>query len=203
MLAAMKTSRWAGVAVAVAALQGCASVDGGARWTPLFDGRSLEGWRAVGDASWRVAAGALVADSGVGYLATLREYADFVVRAEFYAESDTNSGVFVRCTDPRQFTPFTCYEVNIWDDRPGPEYASGAIVEVAKVEGAHKVAGRWSTVEVTARGDRLVVVLNGVKTVDVRNARSARGTIGLQYAPGVKKDHGLPIRFRKVEIREL
>jgi hypothetical protein len=46
------------------------------------------------------------------------------------------------------------------------------------------------------------VKLNGVKTVDVRDAKLARGAVGLQFAPGVVKDKGT-IKFRNVRIREL
>lgn len=201
----MKKKTWAVLAVAVAGvMQGCAGMGGGgAGWTSLFDGRTTGGWRPVGDANWVVADGALVATKGIGFLVTPREYGDFAMRVEFYAEADTNSGIFIRCTDKEKFTAATCYEVNIWDKRPGQEYSSGAIVDIAKVDPVPKVGGKWNTFEITAKGDNLVVLLNGVKTVDVKNGRAARGTIGLQYAQGVVKDNGLPIKFRKVEIREL
>lgn len=201
----MNKKSWAVLGLVVAgALQGCGHMGaGGGGWTSLYDGRSTGGWNAVGDANWRVADGAIVADKGVGFLVTPRAYGDFVMRVEFYAEADTNSGIFIRCTDKEKFTAATCYEVNIWDKRPGQEYSSGAIVDVAKVDPVPKVGGKWNTFEITAKGDNLVVVLNGVKTVDVKNGRSASGTIGLQYAQGVVKDNGLPIKFRKVEIREL
>lgn len=56
--------------------------------------------------------------------------------------------------------------------------------------------GTWNTTEITAQGDRLVLVLNGVRTVDVRDARLASGPIALQWGRGV-------VKFRKVQIKAL
>ena len=199
----MKGSRIAAAAILLSALGGCAHMHGGdGGWRPLFDGTSIGGFNQIGKANWRVADRMAVADKGVGFLVTKEAYGDFELKAEFYAEEDTNSGIFIRCQNPADIAATTCYEVNIWDVRPKPEYGTGAIVDVAKVDPMPKAGGRWNTYHIRAEGDHLVVVLNGVKTADVRNAKFARGVIGLQHAAGVKDDSG-PIKFRKVEIRPL
>src|SRR5262245_12322420 len=108
-------------AVALAALGGCAEMEsmmgGGSGWKDLLAG-GVGGFNNVGDANWRMVDGAIVADKGVGFLVTKESFGDFELRAEFYAEADTNSGLFVRCEDPVKLTATVCYEVNIWDDRP-------------------------------------------------------------------------------------
>jgi hypothetical protein len=183
---------------------GCATMheasSGG--WVSLFDGRSLDAFERVGDANWRIDAGSVVADKGSGFLVTKNTYNDFEIRAEFWADADANSGIFIRCQDRVKLNSDVCYEVNIYDKRPDPVYGTGAIVDVAKVVPMPKAAGKWNTYEITAKGNRLVVKLNGMQTADVQNGKHARGPIGLQYAPGVVKDSGT-IKFRKVEIRAL
>jgi hypothetical protein len=201
-----------GTAIVFSALAGCASMQGGPTgashgsspggWISLLDGTSLSNWNQVGDANWRVARGEVIADKGNGFLVTKTAYGDFELRAEFYAESDTNSGIYIRCQDPQKLGTASCYEVNIWDDRPKPEYGTGAIVDVAKVDPMPKAAGRWNTYHVTAKGNHMVVVMNGKKTAEGRDAKFARGVIGLQHGAGVKNDLS-PIKFRKVEIRPL
>ena len=42
-----------------------------------------------------------------------------------------------------------------------------------------KAGGKWNTYEITAQGPHLVVVLNGVKTVDVQDSKHAKGVIAL------------------------
>lgn len=188
-----------GLSVLSATLAGCASnplpgVLGG--WSTLLDGSNLDQWNMIGNANWRIADGAAQADNGVGFLVSRSSYSDFQIRAEFWADADANSGIFIRCQDPKQVTDKNAYEVNIFDKRPDPTYGTGAIVGVAKIANMPKAADKWNTYEVTARGDELTVVLNGVQTVQVRDSRYASGPIALQRAAGV-------IKFRKVQIRSI
>ena len=172
-------------------------------WTVLFDGKNLDNFTPVGDANWRIEDGAAVADKGVGFLVTKNSYGDFQLRAEFWADEDANSGIFIRCTDTAKIGSENAYEVNIFDKRPDPTYGTGAIVNVAKVEPMPKAAGKWNTYEVTAKGPQFTVVLNGQKTVDgARDEKFKNGPIALQYGAGVVKDKGV-IKFRKVEIKPL
>lgn len=188
------------------ALGACSTMMGG-EWVTLIDGaQGLDNWNRTGDANWRAADGAIVADDGkVSYLVSKYIYRDFQIRAEFYAETDTNSGIFVRCQDVNKIGAGTCYEVNIWDIRPEPKYGTGAIVDHAAVPVpiANKAGGRWNTYEITAKGDSLKVVLNGVTTVDIRDSKHAAGPFALQYGPGVKGARGGVIKWRKVQIRTL
>jgi hypothetical protein len=204
----MKHYGFAAAAIVVA-LAGCAQMRSmtGMGWETLIDGdKGLENFNRVGDANWRAEGGAIVADRGKGgYLVTKNSYKDFEIRAEFYAETDTNSGVFIRCTDPAKIGAVTCYEVNIWDIRPEPKYGTGAIVDVAEVPVPlqNKAGGRWNTYEISAKGSQLTVKLNGVQTADVQNGKLPAGAIALQYGAGVKNAQGGPIRWRKVQVRSL
>ena len=197
-------------AVAAVALLGCAQMKGmmpGGGWETLVDGdKGLENFNPIGDANWHPEGGAIVADKGKGgHLVSKKSYGDFEIRAEFYAQTDTNSGIFIRCRDPQKITAVDCYEVNIWDIRPEPKYGTGAIVDVAAVPVPiqNKVGGKWNTYEITAKGTQLTVKLNGVQTVSVQDGKLASGPFTLQYGPGVKNVQGGPIKWRKVQIRSL
>jgi hypothetical protein len=177
-----------------------------ASWMPLFNGRDFTNWDRIGTANWRVEDGALVADRGSGFLVSQRDYRDFQLRAEFFVDTSTNSGIFIRSTNPTNVGTASAYEVNIWDERPVQRYGTGAIVDIAAVDPMPRAGGRWNLFEITAAGDALTVVLNGQKTVDaVRDARFANGRIALQHGAGVPgpggavNDTGV-VRFRKVEI---
>jgi hypothetical protein len=184
--------------MAMAALAGCAT--GGGGWTTLVDGtRGMENFNAVGDAQWQASDGAIQASAGgkdPGYLVTKASYKDFMLRAEFWASADANSGIFMRCQEPNRINDENCYEANIFDTRPDPTYGTGAIVKVAKVDPMPKAGGKWNTYEITMQGKRLVLVLNGQKTVDIEDGKFAGGPIALQWGRGT-------IRWRKVEIRPL
>jgi type II secretory pathway pseudopilin PulG len=172
-------------------------------WISLFDGETLANWDRIGTANWRLENGAVVADDGRGFLVSKDAYKDFDLRVEFWIEAKTNSGVFIRCTDPASVSGKTAYEVNIWDTRPEQKYGTGAIVGVAAVDPMPHAAGRWNVYEISVRGNKFFVTLNGQKTVDgAVSDKFAKGHIALQHGKGVTDESGI-VKFRKVEIRLL
>jgi len=198
---ARRTFLAASVAALGAGLSGCAALGAPDAWLTLLDGShpsDLDNWLPLGEGNWQFVDGSLEGKNGKGgYLVSKTSYTDFDLRAEFWVDETGNSGVFLRAEDPTKITPDNSYEVNIFDKRSDPSYGTGAIVNVAKVaQPGPKAAGRWNTYEVTARGDRLVVVLNGQQTVDVVDNKHRSGPIALQSAGGT-------IRFRKVQVRVL
>src|SRR5689334_8710731 len=165
-------------------------------WTTLFDGKTLTGWNMIGNANWEVADGVVQASKGTGFLVTPKTYTDFQITLEFWVTDDANSGVFIRCSDPKMISAANAYEVNIYDQRPDPSYGTGAIVDVAKPSTVLKAGGKWNTYDITAKGTKLTVILNGTKTVDVDDTKHGEGPIGLQYAAGT-------VKFRNIRIRRL
>src|SRR5205823_10481716 len=125
------------------------------------------------------------------------------IKAEFWADHTTNSGIFLRCSDHAKVGAVTCYEVNIYDQRPEPEYGTGAIVNVAKVGPMPKAGGKWNTYEITAKGSQLTVVLNGAQTANAQDSQFTQGAVGLQFGSGPNNAPGGPIKWRKVQIRSL
>lgn len=190
----------AGLVVIGAGLAGCASGPSGGGWVTLFDGRNLDQWYTIGDGNWRIEGGAVVADKKTGkengFLVTNQMYRDFQLRAEFWVSDDANSGIYMRCGNSSVINDKICYEANIFDQRKDPTYGTGALVHISKVVPMPKAGGKWNTYDITLQGDRIVLVLNGKKTVDVRDRKFSQGHIGLQYAAGV-------VKFRKVQIRPL
>lgn len=188
-------------------LSACSSVPGGPGWTTLIDGgNGLDNWNVVGDANWRFQDGAIVADKGTaGFLVSKKSYKDFSIYAEFWAATDTNSGIFMRITDTKKIASDSAYEINIWDIRPEPSYGTGAIVNVAKVPVplVYKAGGQWNVMEVTAQGSSITVKLNGVTTASAQDSKFPSGPFALQFGPGVNNVTGGPIKWRKVMIKQI
>jgi Domain of Unknown Function (DUF1080) len=199
--------RFLAIAVGLLLIGGCAkmSMQGGA--TALIDGaKGLDNWIRVGDANWRAEEGAIVADKGKGgFLLSKKSYKDFQITAEFWADHTTNSGIFMRITDPdpTKITAKNSYEVNIYDQRPEPKYGTGAIVDFAAVAPMPKAGGKWNTFEITAKGPQLIVMFNGVQTVNIGHSEFSQGPFALQFGNGPKDAPGGAIKWRKVQIREL
>ena len=173
-----------------------ASAQSGDGWKQIFDGKSMDGFSATGEANWRVEDGALVADKGKGgHLVSKESYKDFHIYAEFWTDEKANSGIFVRC-ELGKIGAKTCYEMNIFDTRPDPSYGTGAIVYIAEANPVVKAAGKWNTMEVIAKGRDLTIMMNGQKTASSRNGLWEQGHFTLQYGGGV-------VKFRKVAIKTL
>jgi len=183
---------------------GCSSKpygDTGANWVTLLDGTTgLDNWIRVGDANWRVVDGTIQADQKTdkanSFLVTKNSYTDFRIRAEFWVSDDANSGIYMRCADIKNLTDRTCYEANIFDQRPDPTFGTGSIVHLSPVSPMPKAGGKWNTYDVTVKGSRVTVTLNGVVTADIQDSKLTSGPIALQYAAGV-------VKFRKVQITPL
>jgi hypothetical protein len=183
---------------AIAGVATRASTLAQAGWTELIDGKTLSGWNRLGEANWRVEDSVIIADGGKGgYLVTPANYRDFELRAEIWVDEKANSGIFFRCSDPNKITATNAYEANIFDTRSDPSYGTGAIVNVAKVDPMPKAGGKWNTMEISAKVDRLSFVFNGIRTVDnVQDNKYADGPIALQYGTGI-------VKFRNVRVRRV
>lgn len=192
--------------------------------TPLFDGKSLDGWVAEGASEtvidgapapvWVVEDGQIVCrGKGFGFLRYKeREFDDFTFHVEFRMAPKCNSGVGVRT---RPFDPANSrgtrpslysYEIQLVDDvgKAPDVHSSGSLYRyVAPRENALKPAGEWNALDVTCQGPRIRVVLNGktIQDVDQREVaaikdKPLRGYVCLQ-------NHGGTIAFRSVEIRDV
>ncbi len=149
-------------------------------WTPIFDGRSLEGWEVTGrnKASWAVEDGAIYCQGkGGGYLRSVDQYGDFALAAEFMVDKRTNSGIFVRWSDPRDPVN-TGIEVQLFDSagktNPG-KHDSGAIYDlVPPSRDAMRPAGEWNRVVVSCQGPYIGVRLNGAAVAEINLDRYTR-----------------------------
>ena len=166
----------------------------GGGFKTLLDGKNFNNFTPIGDANWKVAEGAVQADMGTGFLVSKQSYGDFELRAEFWVTDDANSGIFIRAENPKEITAMNAYEVNIFDKRPDQAYRTGAIVDVAKPAAVVNTGGKWNTMEIIAKGPRMIVKVNGMQTVDVQDMKHARGPFALQRGAGT-------VKWRKVEIR--
>ena len=124
---------------------------------------------------------------------------------------DSDSGIYLRGNSKAQ--------VNIWgwpigsgevygyrmDDKMPPEVRAG----VTPKRIADRDIGAWNTFEITMRGDRLTVVLNGQEVIS--NAQlpdvPARGPIALQHhgskKGGVWVSPPSLVQFRNISIKEM
>jgi hypothetical protein len=176
---------------------------------PLFNGKDLTGWKLRNPNhhnSWSVLPGGILKNTvengahGVD-LVTVRKYLNFTVRYEYMTPENSNSGFYLRGR----------HEIQILGDYKSGEATvtgNGSIYNFkAPDKFITKPAGEWQTAEATIIGNRITVIMNGVKIHD--NVECNRGTGGQLdnnvTAPGpimLQGDHGT-VSFRNIEIKEL
>lgn len=171
-------------------------------WILLFDGKSLSGWDArttfskEATGNWSVAGGAISCPGTTpGWLSSKDSFSDFALKVEFRGTEKVNSGVFLR--SQKEGEPHkTGYELQIWDYQPAG-FLTGSLVGSVKATGGKVLGGQWNRYEITAKGDHIVIVLNGKKLLDTHNSQHASGVIGFQC----QKEN--PIEFRNIKVRKL
>lgn len=162
---------------------------------PIFDGESLDGWRATSDANWRVEDGAIVVDSGAkGFLLHRDRYENYELSVEFKADRGTNSGIFLNTTESPEKVDRDCYELNIAP--PDNPFPTGSLVGRKKFEGAGETDG-WRRFHVRVAAGRVTVTLDGEPALDYRADEPAAGSmIGLQKNEG-------RVAFRNIRVLRL
>lgn len=140
------------------------------------------------------------------YLWLKKEYADFEMSLEFNLVKGGNSGLFFRVFD--KASPVKKgMEVQIRDGmkkegKPGAHDMAGIIALQGATKYNLKAPGKWNSMTMKAVGQTVTISVNGevVNEVDLskgnRKDHPLKGYISLQ-------DHGGPLTFRNVRIREL
>ena len=97
-------------------------------WLLLFDGATTFGWRPTGEADWTVADGRIIVTKGEPcFLRTTTQFCDYVLKVDFRATTETNSGVFLRTSPKPSNVTRDCYELNIAP--PDNPFPTGSFVQ--------------------------------------------------------------------------
>jgi hypothetical protein len=228
------------VAAAIAAapaLSGQASADNtltaaeqAAGWQLLFDGRTIDKWRAVNGTgvpeTWAVVDGTITAKPGKGIdLVSVEEYGDFELAVDFKVAKNGNSGIFYRGVEsPTAPLYHSAPEYQVLDDvghpdaKNGPDRFCGANYDVDPplAADACRPAGEWNSAKIIAKGAHVEHWLNGKKTADYElwspewKAKVAASKFKAWPAYGMAKSgrfalqhHGDEVAFKNIKVRAL
>ena len=178
-------------------------------WVALFDGKSLAGWWIAGGNQKGFVArdGAIQWNRpGGSMILTRNRYSDFILRFEWKLETQgSNSGVFLRAPRANRASKIGMEFQLMGDYGKEPEkHITGAIYDVlAPLKNGGKPVGEWNELEITLDGPKMKAVLNGTVVQDLDldsneelKYRLRQGFIGFQ-------DHGHPVSFRNIRLKEL
>jgi hypothetical protein len=168
----------------------------------LFNGRDLTGWKPRSDrrpGCWRVTDGVLVANPPCVDLVSERTFGDAKLRAEFMYPKGANSGLYLRGR----------YEVQINDDAGkvlDPLRMGGVYGFIRPYVDAARKSDEWQTYDITLRGQRISVTLNGKVIIDSEIIPGITGGAldSNEASPGplmLQGDHG-KISFRTITLTQ-
>ena len=212
-----------GVACCTSALQ--AASDG---FVPLFGGDSLEGWKVsdwsdlrtpqkVKGTPWKIEDGVLYGLNKRTWIISPKEYGDFVLKLETKITRGSNGGIGLRFP-PEGDPAYKGMEIQVVDDEvyyrgsSQPQQRTGSIYdEIAPSKDVVRPPGQWNSWEITARGRRVTIVINGQKVIDADLSREtkARQKKGPALAERPLKGHigfqnlNGSITLRNIEIKTL
>jgi hypothetical protein len=192
----------------------------------LFDGRDLSQWEAAGGgpAKWKVESGHAEVVAKAGSIRTKRGFGDCQLHVEWAtpvavsgeSQGRGNSGVFLMDT----------YEVQVLDSYDNRTYADGMAGAVygqyPPLVNASRRPGEWQTYDIifhrprfdnkggVTEPARMTVIYNGILVQDnVSLLGPTAHKVRLPYKahpdrlPLSLQDHGNPVRYRNIWIREL
>ncbi len=195
-------------------------------WTPLFDGKSLDGWEQKGGAAkYRIEGdeivGTSVPNTSNSFMCTKKHYGDFILELDFKVHPKLNSGVQVRSQvfdEPKEVAGKKIpagrvhgYQVEIdpsdraWSGGIYDEGRRGWLNKLEDNEAARKAfkPGEWNTFRVECRGDSIKTWINGVPAADLKDDMTPEGLIALQVHGVGAETEPREVRWRNIRIQEL
>ncbi len=213
------------LAVVLLAAQSSADVTPPPGFTALFNGKDLTGWQGLVPMNqraklkpeelaakqkeanqllshWSARDGVLHFDGKGKSLQTAKDYGDFELWVSWKIGPKGDSGIYVRGNP----------QIQIWDTAGAAQNAvgSGGLFNnktnpSKPLKCADKPVGEWNTFRIIMKGEKCTIWLNGELVVDNVTLENywekgqplpAKGPIELQ-------DHGNPLEFKNIYIKEL
>jgi hypothetical protein len=196
-------------------------------FSPLFPGDSLAGWKIsdwsnlrtpqkVPGTPWKMDSGVLYGLNKRTWIYSEKEYGDFVLKFDTKISRGSNGGIGLRFP-PEGDPAYKGMEIQVVDNevyyrgRSLPQQRTGSIYdEIASTYNGRPV-GQWNSWEITARGSKVTIMLNGQRIInaDLSRETKARQQKGSPLANRPLKGHigfqnlNGTITLRNIMIKEL
>lgn len=187
------------------------------KWTPIFDGKTLNGWVPKGGkAEYKVKNGEIVGSTVFGtsnsFLITEKEYTDFIFECDIYIE-DVNSGIQFRSHSTPVYRDGVVHGYQMEADNTARGFSGGIYDEqrrlwiyVPNINPVGKKAWRgnniWNHYRIEAVGNTIRTFVNDVPVSYLIDTLTEKGFFGLQvHAIGSKSEAGRHCRWKNLRIQ--
>ncbi len=157
-------------------------------WISLFDGKSLDGWKASErQGTFTVADGAIVVSGDRSHLfydgpVKNHDFKNFEFKAKVMTTPGSNSGMYFHTTFQAEGFPSTGYEIQVNNSHTDWR-RTGSIYAVQDVKEAPAKDNEWFTQHIIVQGKKITVKINDKVINEYTEGESGRqptGTFALQ-----------------------
>ena len=192
-----------------------AAAPGADGWVSLFDGKTLDGWKASDQpGTFRVEDGAIVVNGPTSHLFYVgpvnnHQFTNFEWKAEVMTFPKANSGMYFDTEFQETGWPQKGYEVQVNNSHTDP-IRTGSLYGVVNVLERNVPDNEWFTQDITVQGKHIVVKINDRVVVDYTEPADplrAANQAGRHIAPGTfalqGHDPGSKVLYRNIMVRVL
>ena len=187
------------------------------QWINLCNGKDLSGWKQLnGKAKYTIQNGEIVGTTVLNepnsFLATEKEYGDFILEFEFKVDSTMNSGVQFRSESKADYKNGRVHGYQFEID-PSKRGWTGGIYDEARrdwlypldLNSSAKTAfknGQWNKARIECIGNDIRTWVNGMPAAYVIDNMTPKGFIALQvHSIDKKEEEGKEIRWRNLRMQ--
>lgn len=187
------------------------------KWTSLFDGKSFKGWKQLnGQAKYTIENGEIVgttvANTPNSFMATEKEYGDFILELDLKVDNSMNSGIQIRSLSKPDYQNGRVHGYQIEID-PSDRAWSGGVYDEARRGWLYNLnfnpegkkafrRDQWNHYRIEAIGNVIRTWINGIPTAHLIDDMTPQGFIALQvHAIGKDQKEGTQIRWKNIKIQ--
>jgi hypothetical protein len=187
------------------------------KWENLFNGKDLQGWKQLnGKASYTIANGEIVgttvSNEPNSFLATEKNYGDFILELELLVDNSMNSGIQIRSESKPDYQNGRVHGYQVEVDPSSRKWSAGLYDEARRgwlypmdINPAGQNAFKkdtWNKYRIECIGSSIRTWLNGIPTANLVDNLTPSGFIALQVHAIDKNDQpGKQIRWRNIRIQ--
>ena len=184
-------------------------------WIPLFDGRTLDNWKAgENSTTFTVRDGAIVANgprSHLFYVGPVKnaEFADFELKVDVMTRPGSNGGIYFHTRYQQGGWPRRGFEVQVNNSYKPDPIKTGSLYGIANITKAPAKDNAWFTQHITVIGRYVTIRIDGRKVAEWaepdpqsptgrKRKRLSAGTFALQG-----HDPGSTVLYKNIRVRPL
>lgn len=186
-------------------------------WEPLFNGKNFDGFEQLnGKAIYKIEdqqmVGYTTPNTPNSFMATTKDYGDFILEFEVQADNAINSGVQFRSLSIPEFRNGRVHGYQCEIESSARKWAGGIYDEARRAwlypltrneKGRQAfITGAWNHYRIEAIGDKIRTWVNGIQCANLVDNMTAEGLIGFQVH-GIyhKSQEGTQVKWRNIKIK--